>query len=252
MAMQYLNNLAKTCKDGMQCYSWVMNDVDGAEDHKYAAELGKRILNAWPYEKLPGFSFDLGWSHLYSARARCWYNDNLIYAFMVVLGDQYSNNATIFLPQLSTPTADKGNRIPASTLDLVAGAEKDIIFMPMNLNGTHWVCLVVDKIRTTIHTYDSFDKRATQNLLCELAEELNEKCFPEKHRIVAVHSPIQKDGYNCGLFVCLYFWRRLFKDAGNDYTSTGLQRRRWDVFRSVVEFSDLACSNKSDVSEERQ
>ncbi|ETO72634.1 hypothetical protein F444_11331 [Phytophthora nicotianae P1976] len=85
-----------------------------------------------------------------------------------------------FLPQLSTPTADKGNRIPASTFDLVAGAEKDIIYMPLNINGTHWVCLVVDKIQKTIHTYDSFDKRATQNLLGELAEELNKKCFPKK------------------------------------------------------------------------
>ncbi|KAG1711904.1 hypothetical protein DVH05_009145 [Phytophthora capsici] len=122
----------------------------------------------------------------------------------------------------------------------------------MNLNGTHWVCLVVDKIRTTIHTYDSFDKKATQNLLGELAEELNEKCFPEKHKIVAVHSPIQKDGYNCGLFVCLYFWRRLFKDAGNDYTPTGLQRRRWDGFCSVVGFSDSESMNKPDVSDERQ
>lgn len=93
----------------------------------------------------------------------------------------------------------------------------------------------------------------THNLLCELAEELNEKCFPEKHQIVAVHSPIRKECYNCGLLVCLYFCWRLLKDAGNDYTSTGPQRRRWDVSRSVVKFSDSASSNKSeDVSEKLQ
>ncbi|KAG6952663.1 hypothetical protein JG687_00012867 [Phytophthora cactorum] len=77
--------------------------------------------------------------------------------------------------------------------------------MPMNINGNHWVCLIVDKARATIYSYDSFDKRANQN--------------PQD-------SPIQKDGYNCGLFVCLYFWRRLCKEAGNDYSTNGLLRRR--------------------------
>ncbi|ETM43878.1 hypothetical protein L914_10811, partial [Phytophthora nicotianae] len=138
-----------------------------------------------------------------------------------------------------TPTADKGNRIPASTFDLVAGAEKDIIYMPLNINGTHWVCLVVDKIQKTIHTYDSFDKRATQNLLGELAEELNKKCFPKKTSSCGGTQSNTKRWLQLRI-------RRLFKDAGNDYTAAGLQRRRWDVFRSVVEFSDSASSNKKE------
>ncbi|KAG6962113.1 hypothetical protein JG688_00008771, partial [Phytophthora aleatoria] len=125
----------------------------------------------------------------------------------------YANKTTIFLPALKTPAPDKGNRLLPLTLKLVAVAEKDLVFMPMNINGNHWVCLVMDKTRATIYTYDSFDKRANQNLLAEKAFE-----------VVAVHSPIQKDGHNCGLFVCLYFWRRLCKEAGSDYTNTGLLR----------------------------
>ncbi|KAG6959604.1 hypothetical protein JG687_00008684, partial [Phytophthora cactorum] len=125
----------------------------------------------------------------------------------------YANNTTIFLPALKTPAPDKGNRLLPLTLNLVAVAEKDLVFMPMNINGNHWVCLVMDKTRTTIYTYDSFDKRENQNLLAEKAFE-----------VVAVHGPIQKDGHNCGLFVCLHFWRRLRKEAGSDYTNTGLLR----------------------------
>ncbi|KAG3148885.1 hypothetical protein PC128_g23499 [Phytophthora cactorum] len=98
--------------------------------------------------------------------------------------------------------------------------------MPMNINGNHWVCLIVDKARATIYSYDSFDKRANQNPQAEVADELIKKSLPKAYQIVAVHSPIQKDGYNCGLFVCLYFWRRLCKEAGNDYITNGLLRRR--------------------------
>ncbi|KAG6945026.1 hypothetical protein JG687_00017525 [Phytophthora cactorum] len=77
--------------------------------------------------------------------------------------------------------------------------------MPMNINGNHWVCLVVDKAQATSYSYDS---------------------LPKALQVVAIHSPIQIDGYNCGLFVCLYFWRFLCKAAGNDYITNGLLCRR--------------------------
>ncbi|KAF1781316.1 Ulp1 protease family, C-terminal catalytic domain [Phytophthora cactorum] len=94
----------------------------------------------------------------------------------------------------------------------------------------------VDKARATIYSYDSFDKRANQNPQAEVADELIKKSLPKAYQVVAVHSPIQKDGYNCGLFVCLYFWRRLCKEAGNDYSTNGLLRRRWDMLRTMVTF----------------
>ncbi|ETL83801.1 hypothetical protein L917_16322 [Phytophthora nicotianae] len=56
--------------------------------------------------------------------------------------------------------------------------------------------------------------------------------------VTVVHSPIQKDGFNCGVFICLYFWRRFWKGAGSDYTEKGLLRRRWDILRTIMEFSD--------------
>ncbi|KAG6947844.1 hypothetical protein JG687_00015843 [Phytophthora cactorum] len=60
--------------------------------------------------------------------------------------------------------------------------------MPLNIYSSHWACIVLDTARRTIYCYDSMDKRAHHNLL---------------------EDPLQSDGYNCGLFVCLFFWCRL-------------------------------------------
>ncbi|KAF1789131.1 hypothetical protein GQ600_3769 [Phytophthora cactorum] len=87
----------------------------------------------------------------------------------------------------------------------------------------------------TIYCYDSMDKRAHHNLSEELAQELVKRSLPHAYQITSVHSPLQSDGYNCGLFVCLFFWRRLAKEVGSDYTESGLMRRRWDILRMVVQ-----------------
>ncbi|KAE8888098.1 hypothetical protein PF006_g5896 [Phytophthora fragariae] len=84
-------------------------------------------------------------------------------------------------------------------------------------------------------------KRSNQNLLAEVAGEFVVKSLCQ-FSIVSIHSPLQKDTDNCGLFVCLYFWRRVFKEAGNDYSEMMLTRRRWDTLRMVVNFTD-SCSS---------
>ncbi|KAG6960993.1 hypothetical protein JG688_00009331 [Phytophthora aleatoria] len=63
------------------------------------------------------------------------------------------------------------------------------------------------------------------------------------------HNPIQKDGVNCCLFACLFFWRKLFKEATNDFTETGLVRRRWDILRVVIDFGDATKSEEENVDQ---
>ncbi|KAG7379923.1 hypothetical protein PHYPSEUDO_008018 [Phytophthora pseudosyringae] len=196
------------------------------------------MLEAWPFERLPGFGFgfELDWTHLYCARNGAWFLDNFIHAFMIVQADKYHT----LLPSLHTPSTKKGNRVPPSTLSLLTGTTEDLFFLPLNINNNHWTCILVDRSSQTLYCYDSFDKRSNQNLLAKVAEELKRKSLLESFQIVAVHSPIQKDSDNCGLFICLFVWRRFFKEAGSDNTATGLQRRRWDLLRTIVSFSDTS------------
>ncbi|GMF44436.1 unnamed protein product [Phytophthora fragariaefolia] len=152
---------------------------------------------------------------------------------------------TIFLPELSTPEIDKGKRIPPRTLSALAGVGKDMVFMPLNINSSHWTCLVVDRSKEIIYCYDSFNKRVNQNLLAELADELSKMSLSRPYKVTLVHSPVQKDSNNCGLFILLFFWRRLDKEAGNDYTAQGLLRRRWNILQTVVDFSDECKENNN-------
>ncbi|KAJ8576633.1 hypothetical protein ON010_g2576 [Phytophthora cinnamomi] len=158
--------------------------------------------------------------------------------FAMTLAAKYQNNTTIFLPELSTLAFDKGKRIPPRTLSGLAGVDKDMVFIPLNINGSHWTCLVADRSKEIIYCYDRFNKRAKQNLLAELADELSKKSLPRPYKVTPVHSPVQKDMNNCGLFILLFFWRRLDKEAGNDYIAQGLLRRRWNILQTVVDFSD--------------
>ncbi|ETP28998.1 hypothetical protein F442_21784 [Phytophthora nicotianae P10297] len=150
----------------------------------------------------------------------------------------YGNNTTILLPPMKTPvpkTPKKGMRVPPPTLSLITAASSGRIFLPLYINGTHWTCIVVDGSTQTVCCYDSTDKRANHNLLAQLAGEIVKKSIAKAFSVTVVPSPIQKDG---DVFICLYFWRRFWKGAGSDYTEKGLLRRRWDILRTIMEFSD--------------
>uniref|UniRef100_H3H7N6 Ubiquitin-like protease family profile domain-containing protein n=1 Tax=Phytophthora ramorum TaxID=164328 RepID=H3H7N6_PHYRM len=153
--------------------------------------------------------------------------------------DGNKNNTTIFLPVSKTPAPSKNNgkHISPATLSLVSSAAEDLSFMPLNINASHWACLVIDETKRVIYCYDNMNKRANYKLLEALAQELVKRGLSCEHQIIFVQSPIQKDSDNCGLFVCMFFWCRVDEEAGNDYTKDGLLRRRWDIFKTVVNFS---------------
>ncbi|RAW41703.1 hypothetical protein PC110_g2140 [Phytophthora cactorum] len=233
-SMMYRKNV---CGLFMIPYASIPASVDAQFKDDGAAEIAEKVLSSWPCARLEGFDsdFTLKWAHVYCVRADCWFNDILVAAFAKVLANKYLNNTTIFLSELMTPAPNRGNRLPPPTLSQVAGATEAFVFMHLNINSSHWACIVLGTARRTIYCYDSMDKRAHHNLLEALAQELVKRSLPHAYQISSVHSPLQSDEYNCGLFVCLFFWRRLAKEVGSDYTERGLMRRRWDILRMVVQ-----------------
>lgn len=116
-AMHYLGNLVNTCKQGSQCYSWLMTSIDALlakrnddndEEDTAALRLEKQMYQTWPHEKLVGFGFNLERSYVYCAREQTWFNDLIIETFMKTLCEKYGNNKTILLPPILLP--DKGNK----------------------------------------------------------------------------------------------------------------------------------------------
>ncbi|GMF50675.1 unnamed protein product [Phytophthora fragariaefolia] len=206
IAMHYIRALITAWDSGMKCYSWLMGTIDERFEGEGAASLENRLINSWP--------------GVYDHVGR-------------LIQEQYYH----ILPPLKTPADRKGDRISLTTISLLSAATVPLVFMPMNINSSHWMCLVVGRKHKTIACYDSLDKRSNHNLLAEVASELVTKRLG-RLSILQVHSPIQKDSDNCGMFVCFYFWRRVFKECGNDYSEMGLTRRRWDILRMVVNVRD--------------
>ncbi|KAF1793328.1 hypothetical protein GQ600_16483 [Phytophthora cactorum] len=83
--------------------------------------------------------------------------------------------------------------------------------------------------RTTRSIYVTTAQVPYHNLLEEIGETREKE------------STAAKDGDNCGLFICLFYWRRVFKEAGKITPKVGFFVAL-DLLRIVVDFSD---SNKS-------
>ncbi|KAE9003567.1 hypothetical protein PR002_g17300 [Phytophthora rubi] len=244
-ATYYLGDLAKL---GLQCYSWLMTSVDPLLEERCRAAGGtvcgeteayavaKELMKTWPHTQLPGFDFPIEWSNIYCAREETWYNDLVIEAFTTTLSAKYGKNKTIFLPQLQLPDTNEGNRVPEATRAALEMATEDYIFLPINLNSSHWACIVVDNVKGALMCYDSVDKRTHLKLLQAIANEIISTTLTGFAQ-TTMHSPTQKDSDSCGLFVCLFFWKRLWKEAGSDYTHMGLRLRRWKVLHAIIEFS---------------
>ncbi|KAE9064353.1 hypothetical protein PF010_g28643 [Phytophthora fragariae] len=199
-------------------------------------EVAKELMKTWPHTQLPGFDFPIEWSNIYCAREETWYNDLVIEAFTTTLSAKYGKNKTIFLPQLQLPDTNEGNRVPEATRAALEMATEDYIFLPINLNSSHWACIVVDNVKGALMCYDSVDKRTHLKLLQAIANEIISTTLTGFAQMT-MHSPTQKDSDSCGLFVCLFFWKRLWKEAGSDYTHMGLRLRRWEVLHAIIEFS---------------
>ncbi|POM66417.1 LOW QUALITY PROTEIN: hypothetical protein PHPALM_17726 [Phytophthora palmivora] len=241
-SIDYLGNLVSTCKQGMQCYSWLMSLIEpivslkgGKSDRNVDGEsepltVAKDIYSTWPHQPLTGFGF---MTNLYCAREESWYNDVIIEAFGRTLQAKYCNNKTLFLPFVRLPdTNNKDRRVPQVTRTALETATEDFVFMPINLNSSHWACIVVDNVRGRIHCYDSVDKRTHLRLLEDIAHEIQATALTGFTQVTQ-HSPTQKYSDSRGLFVCLYFWKRLWKEAGSNYTNSGLRLKRWEL-QSIV------------------
>ncbi|POM74414.1 SUMO protease [Phytophthora palmivora] len=226
-SMDYLGNLVCTCGKSDQ-------NVDGESEPLTVA---KDIYSTWPHQPLIGFGFMVEWANLYCAREESWYNDVIIEAFGRTLQAKYCNNKTLFLPSVRLPdTNNKDRRVPQATRTALETATEDFVFMPINLNSSHWACIVVDNVRGRIHCYDSVDKRTHLRLLEDIAHEIQATALTGFTQVTQ-HSPTQKDSDSCGLFVCLYFWKRLWKEAESNYTNSGLRLKRWEILQSIVSFS---------------
>ncbi|ETK73395.1 hypothetical protein F441_20114 [Phytophthora nicotianae CJ01A1] len=152
----------------------------------------------------------------------------------------YTNITTVLLSVATSTTSEGVANVDDKAMEEIRSyVEHDsvkFLFLPVNFNSSHWACLAVDKESKTTYIYDSMNGRKTGKALMQLVTKV--KCSLQgsyAHQIAK--APRQKDDNNCGVFVCLFFWKMVSSDAPTDLSPTGLTMLRWKILMAVMNIS---------------
>ncbi|KAG6963189.1 hypothetical protein JG688_00008262 [Phytophthora aleatoria] len=162
-SMKWLWNLQATCRRGVALCTCFNTEVKRlVNEPGPVAGAFDKILNAWPDKTISGFGFDITMSDIFCMRGSTWLNDDAMCASSVLL-QHYKNNSTVTMP----PLKQQSRKTPAKLepllpekklLEICAGvAVCPFVLVPVNFDGVHWGCLVIDGRSKMIQLHDSMN-----------------------------------------------------------------------------------------------
>eukprot|EP00644_Phytophthora_capsici_P008005 jgi/Phyca11/125335/e_gw1.58.155.1 len=225
-AMKWLWNLQAACRRGVALCTWLNNDVKEVADERPPVIIAfDEVLNTWPFKTLPGFGFDLMMSDTYCIRGSMWLNDDAIRAFTVFL-QRYKNNAASASVEMLLPENTR--------LGICASiAVCQFVLVPVNFDGVHWGCLVIDGRSKVMHLYDSMNITKNVKRLKAITREIESELL-ETYQKKHAEEPAQKDSDSCGVLACLYMWKCVSSDAPGDVSTAGITKLRWTMLHEIM------------------
>ncbi|KAG2908080.1 hypothetical protein PC114_g10594 [Phytophthora cactorum] len=208
-SMKWLWNLQATCRRGVALCTWFNTEVKRlVNEPGPVAGAFDKILNAWPDKTISSFGFDITMSDIFCMRGSTWLNDDAMCASSVLL-QHYNNNSTVTMP----PLKQQSRKIPAKLqpllpekklLEICAGvAVCPFVLVPINFDGAHWGCLVIDGRSKMIQLHDSMNSNKNVMRLKAITTEIG-SALQDTYEVIQVDEPLQKDGDSCGVLVCLH------------------------------------------------
>ncbi|KAE9057815.1 hypothetical protein PF006_g32320 [Phytophthora fragariae] len=89
------------------------------------------------------------------------------------------------------------------------GVSNEKILIPLNCNGNHWCCIMIDLNMATIRYYDPINSSygANVRVLAEKLKDILSHSNPKRFRVSAYVTDmgVQVDNYSCGVFVLRAF-----------------------------------------------
>jgi Ulp1 family protease len=139
-----------------------------------------------------------------------------------------------------TPRSARGRKepLPDGIKTKLTSAALDetatMLVIPVNFGNSHWTVVIIFKDRHEIIYYDSLGAKNTANTLQDVAMEAGtilSEALGKGFSKTSMNSPIQFDGFACGIFVCHKVARMLDRTISNDVSPIGLTNFR---FRLIV------------------
>ncbi|GMH44392.1 hypothetical protein BSKO_12344 [Bryopsis sp. KO-2023] len=185
---------------------------------------------------------------LQSLRGQSWVNDEVVNFYLRLVQGRASDASTkfhmmssYFYTQLTIGRYNYGNVRRWTKRD--PALKKDVILMPINLNKTHWILVVVRLRMGVIELYDSLGgyesswevfKNVQQWLRDEQSDkqiELNIKKWKQKKMPV----PLQGDGSSCGVFTCVFAERVAAGETPEfDFSQDDIQELRLGIAADIL------------------
>uniref|UniRef100_A0A0N4ZN50 ULP_PROTEASE domain-containing protein n=1 Tax=Parastrongyloides trichosuri TaxID=131310 RepID=A0A0N4ZN50_PARTI len=150
---------------------------------------------------------------------RNWLNDTIINFYLELIMDRAKNSSkypkvyafnTFFYKSLVDP--NKGFKIVGRFTRKINIFDMKYVFVPINLSDVHWCIAIIDMTKKEIRYYDSMfgkNENALQSLKEYIKTEADDKLKLniDLNEWTAIHAqdiPEQQNGYDCGVFSCMF------------------------------------------------
>lgn len=142
-----------------------------------------------------------------------WLNDMVLNDFLHLLKAKSNNTVWVFSTFFLNSYMKYGYvRVLKDTKDVDIFTKKKLL-IPVHKYNLHWTLICVDIERKSIHLYDSFNKVNSTDfyIFAYVSMYLFEEHMVKKQCIINLegwkyfigNSPIQQNGFDCGVFVCM-------------------------------------------------
>jgi hypothetical protein len=244
--MRRATTIRKLVEDGRKFVAWMRHEVAPrapAGLQPTCVELADEVELLYPNAYIPGLPElnDYVVSSLYLLCPPSWLNDGLISAFCERFQDSYPGVKYAGIFTMNRPTTRSKTKLPNPQernrlLGFAADDAATHVFMAVNFGDDHWTGVMVCKMSQEIKFYDSIPMPLRERPLRELSASLTREQDPifPNYTIVAVNSPIQVDGFSCGLLVCIKFWREVDQTVPPNVDDFALTKHRVDVLHFVL------------------
>lgn len=157
------------------------------------------------------FTIDLSVRDLKTLQNKRWLNDNVIDYYLSLIcknHPEYFCWTTHFFTTLQSKGYDGIKRWgKRKKLNIF---EKKLIFIPININSSHWALTIINNDTKTIEYYDSLNLRGNmpvlktvQSYMIGEKDRLNAQVDINDWQLISKASPQQLNGFDCGVFTCI-------------------------------------------------
>jgi Ulp1 family protease len=198
-AMKLVHEAQDTCDSMIALCDWARGLGDAGDE---AADV---IEEESPSSRIVGFDWDMTYAHLAPLRGQHWFNDNILAAFGHRLRIDYPSVQTFVAPSLQLKSR---SGLDTAFVQRVSESLCRRILVVVNISGSHWTIVSVDRDELKISIYDSMDGAKRKAVLRVCATQLQNVFASDGDFVVQeINAPLQTDSDNCGLYVCVFMSR---------------------------------------------